>query len=317
MTTTVHAEKVLPASATQRIQLNLRFIWGVPLVIGILSSFFGLAYDIEWHSDVGPDTFFTLPHLFLYAGVAITGLTALLVVLYTTLQLRSGNQLFPAASLSNVLGFRAPTGYIIAGFGSLIFLLFGGYDEWWHGLYGFDVEVVSPPHIGLLFGILINMIGCLLVFSGDGAKRGSGWLPGLAATMAILLGMMSVYLIIFQALPLPVDRYELGAIFLYPLGLLTVASAIRRPGAATLTAIFFTAMRQLFFTLIPWATSACARFGAWMCVRCRSKVSGGSSLCWLAPPARPKGGQRPLLCCRHQGHPNGSVGVSARHRSLR
>ena len=46
---------------------------------------------------------------------------------------KSGNQLFSAASLGNVLGFRAPTGYIIAGFGSLIFLLFGGYDEWWHG----------------------------------------------------------------------------------------------------------------------------------------------------------------------------------------
>ena len=92
------------------------------------------------------------------------------------------------------------------------------------------------------------MIGCLLVFSGDGAKRGSGWLPGLAATMAILKGMMSVYQIIFQALPLPVDRYELGAIFLYPLGLLTVASAIRRPGAATLTAILFTAMPPLIIT---------------------------------------------------------------------
>jgi hypothetical protein len=255
MTTSVHSEKLFTANDARSERLNLRFALGIPLIVGILSW---LAYDIEWHTDVGPDTFFTLPHLFLYAGVAITGLTALFVVLYTTLQLRWGNKIFPDASLSHVLGFGAPTGYIIAGFGSLIFLLFGGYDEWWHGVYGFDVEIVSPPHLGLLFGILINMIGCLLVFAGDGAKRGSGWLPGLAATMAILLGMMSVYLIIFQALPLPVDRYELGAIFLYPLGLLTVASAIRRPGAATLTAILFTAMRQLFFVLVPWATSAYA-----------------------------------------------------------
>ena len=47
---------------------------------GTLISLIGLTWDIQWHSDVGPDTFFTLPHLFLYAGSAFSGLASLVVV---------------------------------------------------------------------------------------------------------------------------------------------------------------------------------------------------------------------------------------------
>lgn len=39
---------------------------GIPVLFGVFLSLLGLAWDINWHDDVGPDTFFTLPHTFLY-----------------------------------------------------------------------------------------------------------------------------------------------------------------------------------------------------------------------------------------------------------
>ena len=70
-------------SATQA-TLNperFRLLTGIPLTLGVMLSFLGLAWDIQWHGEVGPDTFFTLPHLALYSGVAIAGLTSLMVTL--------------------------------------------------------------------------------------------------------------------------------------------------------------------------------------------------------------------------------------------
>lgn len=47
------------------------------LLVASLTGTFGLVWDIQWHTDVGPDTFFTAPHLVVYLGMATTGLTSL------------------------------------------------------------------------------------------------------------------------------------------------------------------------------------------------------------------------------------------------
>ena len=54
------------------------------MLAGTLISLSGLTWDIDWHLDVGPDSFFTLPHLFIYSGGAIAGLTSLVMVLRAT-----------------------------------------------------------------------------------------------------------------------------------------------------------------------------------------------------------------------------------------
>ena len=61
-----------------------RFGAAAGFLVGVFLSFLGFCWDIQWHTDVGPDTFFTAPHLVLYAGVAIAGLTSLAMVLLTT-----------------------------------------------------------------------------------------------------------------------------------------------------------------------------------------------------------------------------------------
>src|SRR2546430_8102745 len=53
----------------------------VPLVIGVTGvflSWFGAAWDVSWHRVVGRDTFWSVPHLFLYGGVILWGVAALI-----------------------------------------------------------------------------------------------------------------------------------------------------------------------------------------------------------------------------------------------
>src|SRR4051812_45847439 len=136
---------------------------------GTVLSLTGLTWDIQWHNDVGPDTFFTLPHLLLYSGSAFSGIASLVVVLLTTAAQRSGKPVDPMVGgrAVAVLGrtFAAPVGYLISGIGAASFLLYGLWDQWWHGLYGFDAVIASPPHIGLLLSITITMVGAVMVFA--------------------------------------------------------------------------------------------------------------------------------------------------------
>ena len=54
------------------------------VLLGVFTTLFGLSWDVDWHSKVGPDTFWTLPHIFVYSGAALTGFAALTVVLLCT-----------------------------------------------------------------------------------------------------------------------------------------------------------------------------------------------------------------------------------------
>jgi len=145
------------------------------MLTGTLISLSGLTWDIDWHLDVGPDSFFTLPHLFIYSGGAIAGVTSLVMVLRATATQRNGRDLDPTVGgrAFKVLGvFAAPIGYLVGGIAAATFLLYGLWDEWWHGLYGFDVTVASPPHQGWLTSICVTMIGTAIVFA---AAREHPW----------------------------------------------------------------------------------------------------------------------------------------------
>ena len=80
------------------------------MLAGTLISLSGLAWDIGWHTDVGPDSFFTLPHLFVYSGGAIAGLTSLVMVLRATSAQRRGVDARPGRRRSGVQGARCLLG---------------------------------------------------------------------------------------------------------------------------------------------------------------------------------------------------------------
>jgi hypothetical protein len=239
MTTTTAAPRpVLPACA---------------VLAGTLTSLIGLTWDIQWHADVGPDTFFTLPHLFLYSGSAVAGVASLAVVLAVTGAQRSGRPVDPTLGGPHVRvfggAFAAPVGYLLAGTGAASFLLYGLWDLWWHDLYGFDAVVESPPHIGLLLSILITMLGAVVVFAAATPRRWAavGTVVGLAVVLAFgvvtVIGLVVLGQVAFGA----------GTVFLAVLVVLVGRRALAVPGGAVAVAAVVAAWQGFSWWFSPWA----------------------------------------------------------------
>jgi hypothetical protein len=228
---------------------------------GTLLSLVGLTWDIQWHTDVGPDTFFTVPHLLLYSGSAVAGLASLFVVLATTAAERRGRPVDPIVGgrAVGVFGrtFAAPVGYLISGAGAASFLLYGLWDQWWHGLYGFDAVIASPPHIGLLLSISVTMVGAVMVFA---TAREQRWgLVGTIVSGAVLLAFSMVTAIGLQALPSgTVNAVNVGAAFLSVLIVMIGAYVLDRPGGAIGVAAVVAVIQGVFWWFSPWAARAYA-----------------------------------------------------------
>ncbi|GAA1670904.1 hypothetical protein GCM10009733_080290 [Nonomuraea maheshkhaliensis] len=227
------------------------------LLGGTLLSLAGLVWDIQWHYDVGPDTFFTLPHLLLYAGSAVAGVASLVVVLAATAADRAGRPVDPAVGgvAVGVFGrtFAAPLGYLVAGVGAALFLVYGLWDQWWHGLYGFDAVLESPPHMGFLLSITLTMTGAVMVSS---AARGRGWsAPVTFAGLAVLLGFSTATTNGLSALGGGVvELPAAGMAFMSVLTVVLGAQALDRWGGALAVAGALAAFQAFFWWFAPWAT---------------------------------------------------------------
>jgi hypothetical protein len=220
-------------------------IGAIVALVGIFMTFFGLTWDIQWHSDVGPDTFWTVPHLFVYAGSALTGFACLTVVLLST-ALASAQA---RADWIPVLGgrFHAPLGFVVSGFGAFGFLLFGFFDQWWHVVYGFDVALSSPPHIGLILSLITSMIGAMLIFVRGRRVRPVEFVTAIAINLGFTL---PVLILMFWELDQTWQFLVFPALFL-SLGMTLVASVTRNPWWVLGMTLAFTAFRWLHWLIVP------------------------------------------------------------------
>ncbi|OXM52588.1 hypothetical protein [Amycolatopsis alba] len=231
------------------------------VLAGSVISLIGLTWDIQWHGDVGPDTFFTLPHLFLYSGSAISGLASLVVVLMTTAARRAGRDVDARVGgrAINVFGrlFAAPAGYLVAGTGAAMFLLYGLWDQWWHGLYGFDAVIDSPPHIGLLLSITLSIIGTVMVFA---AAREHRWgTLGVVGSLGVLIAFSTVTVLGLQQIDVDlVDVISVGIALLSVLLVSAGAGFWRRPGGAVRVAASLAVIQAITWWFSPWAAEAYA-----------------------------------------------------------
>ncbi|WP_191296897.1 hypothetical protein [Lentzea cavernae] len=253
---------ITAASATSSARTVPRGLVPASVVLGgTLISLIGLTWDIQWHSDVGPDTFFTLPHLFLYAGSAISGLASLAVVLMTTANAKRDKAIDPMVGgrAVGVFGrtFSAPVGYLVSGIGAALFLVYGLWDQWWHGLYGFDAVIDSPPHIGLLLSISITMVGAVMVFA---VARDDSWgTYGIAAAAGTLLAFSMVTVLGLSALPGgPVNTVNAGSAFFSVMILFMGAYVLNRRGGAFAVGVVVALLQAVFWWFSPWATEVYA-----------------------------------------------------------
>ena len=130
----------------------------LPLIVGLtgtLLSWFGSGWDVSWHRIFGRDTFWSTPHLFIYTGVALWGVAALIA----TATAMAGR---PIRGRALVVGpLRAELGLALIGLGALVTILAGPFDNLWHAIFGRDVDIWSPPHLAGIAGGVIGLLGWL------------------------------------------------------------------------------------------------------------------------------------------------------------
>jgi len=225
--------------------------------------YLGGAWDVHWHTDVGPDRFWTPPHTMMYVGVAFAGLIALGVLIRTTLLYRRSAPGVTADTTTPWLGvLRAPVGFVVTGLGVVSFVFFGGFDEFWHHVYGFDVTLWSPPHIGLYISGFIGLLGVLYSFASEVARSRQRSDVGLWHPAGFGFMMTAAIMVAFVALPISPSMTEytvLGPVSLYPLMAAAVfvlclgipAAVLRIPGAAIVTGLLVLGIRELTSAMTP------------------------------------------------------------------
>jgi hypothetical protein len=256
------------------------------IALGSFLSLTGLAWDIQWHSEVGPDTFFTLPHLFIYLGSTIVGLTSLVISLRVLKAARVAGEKLSLAPI--------PRPILIAGFGTAVFLANGAWDQWWHSVYGFDVTILSPPHIGLLTCIQAGMIGAVAAFAsrsyGSGSRSAqAGARAGLTvrtAGLAFAVASSAAFLTTLQEVAdvVPtgstgVDPVQVYLVTTFVAALVIVAAVTRTVLAATLTAAFIVAFK---FGLGWFALSATEWYAGSLGLFLRDEVLASGRIAGLA-----------------------------------
>jgi hypothetical protein len=123
----------------------------IMLIITTCGSFLqiaGTSWDVTSHIMQEPETFFTPSHTVLYAGVGLltiaAGTSGFLLIRNNELRGRS---------------FTTPMKLLIIG--STISLVAGPSDFLWHETFGVD-GLLSPPHLALITGMLINAVATVV-----------------------------------------------------------------------------------------------------------------------------------------------------------
>src|SRR5438876_11221432 len=143
------------------------YLWAAALAV--TSAYIGGYWDISWHRSIGRDTFWSPPHMAIYACGVLAGISSGYLILTTTF----GRNRALADVGVRIWGFTAPLGAFIGAWGGLAMLVSAPFDDWWHNAYGLDVRIISPPHMVLaagFFGIELGAVMLLLAFMNRAAE---------------------------------------------------------------------------------------------------------------------------------------------------
>src|ERR671923_1049390 len=114
---------------------------------GSLLQIGGTSWDVTSHLMLEPETFFTPSHTVLYTGIGL-------------LTIASGISIVLLRNKENRRNSFS-TSFKLFIMGSVISLVAGPSDFLWHETFGVD-GLLSPPHLALITGMLINSIAVVL-----------------------------------------------------------------------------------------------------------------------------------------------------------
>ena len=137
------------------------YLWCAALAV--TSAYVGGYWDISWHRSIGRDSFWSAPHMAIYACGILAGISSAYMIFSTTF---GKNKALEDASV-RIWGLRGPIGAFICAWGGVAMLASAPFDDWWHNAYGLDVRIISPPHMVLaagFFGIEFGTVMLMLAF---------------------------------------------------------------------------------------------------------------------------------------------------------
>jgi hypothetical protein len=244
------AATVPPAALERRATAIPWYLWCAALAV--TSAYVGGYWDIAWHRSIGRDTFWTAPHMAIYACGVLAGISSAYLIFKTTF---GGDRAMRDASV-RIWGLRGPLGAFICAWGGVAMLASAPFDDWWHNAYGLDVKIISPPHMvlaGGFFGIEFGTVMLLLAFMNRASDRTR------AALQCLFLYVGGTCLAESLLLKLEyIDRSDMHSALFFivvsigtPAILMAVAVASRQRWACTIVSAIYMAFGVALLWILP------------------------------------------------------------------
>src|SRR5580704_12419030 len=226
------------------------YLWAS--ILGVTSAMAGVEWDISWHRSIGRDTFWTPPHMAIYLCGVIAGISSAYLILATSF----GKLPRVRESSVKMWGFYGPLGAFITAWGGIAMLVSAPFDNWWHGAYGLDVKILSPPHAVLALGIISIELGALMLILGY-MNRAEGkdrtrltWLYLYVGSMIVIALQVMIMEYTVRVLQ-HTGTFYLAVSIAVPMALLGVVAGSGNRWAATIVAGIYTLFMGSLIWILP------------------------------------------------------------------
>ena len=221
------------------------------VIVGASSLLIGLIWDISWHRSIGRDTFWTPAHMMIYFGGTLAGLSCGARVLANSFWQRDAHQ---NDGVRIWKFFTGPIGGWICIWGAFAMLTSAPFDNWWHDAYGLDVQILSPPHVVLLCGLLGILIGAQVMAASaqnsEGSSTSRATVVAFSGGVLLTLAMIAITEHTFVQQMHTSHFYTVaGGVSALLLTAASRASKLRWP--ATIAALFYMAIMAAQLWLLP------------------------------------------------------------------
>lgn len=172
----------------------LLFFWALGL--SMLVALLGLLFDGVWHTVNPFETFWSPPHLMIYAGFGVGGTLLLYAVFHPWFRTR---EVFGPGIRVPFLAVPVPASLFWVGFGSFQAVLAGLLDSAWHAKLGINETAWSYPHMLVVLGGVFMALGLM---SGAQALRATLGEKERPAWPIVMFGAGLIIIFAFPIAPL-------------------------------------------------------------------------------------------------------------------
>ncbi len=226
------------------------YLWCAALAV--TSAYVGGYWDISWHRSIGRDTFWSAPHLAIYACGILAGIGAGYLIFSTTF----GKNAEHKDVSVRIWGLSGPLGAFICAWGGVAMLASAPFDDWWHNAYGLDVKIISPPHMGLAAGFFGNEFGTVMLMRAFMNRAGAQLRPALERMFLYVGGtvLCESLLIKLESISRADQhnaRFYIVVLIGTPAILTALAVASERKWASTIITAVYSAFALAFLWILP------------------------------------------------------------------